>query len=278
MGEVPEAEAPDEGLDEAATERLAELYEGGLAAERAGDLAAAAAAFHEVLRINPDDHGGVAIRLAAIGHGPAPQKAPAAYIATLFDQHAEAFDEILVEKLGYDVPALAAEALRRLAPGPYRSMLDLGCGTGLAGIAMANSAQRITGVDLSEEMLALCDEREVYDQLFIGDVVQFLEEEEESHDLIVATDVLPYLGDLAPFFAAASACLASGGVIALSSESCEAGTWTVGRKHRFAHAPEYLTQLLSENGLFPLCLDPITVRMEEGAPVPGHLILAQCSA
>ncbi|MEM8698809.1 MAG: methyltransferase domain-containing protein, partial [Pseudomonadota bacterium] len=173
------------------TDPLAEAYNRGLAEERAGRFDAAAEAYREALRLDPADHGGVAVRLAAIGKGPPPEKAPAAYVTTLFNQHAEAFDGILVEQLGYGVPALTAAALARKAPGPYRSMLDLGCGTGLAGLALADQCGRVTGVDLSEDMLALADAREVYEALYIGDVVQFLEEEEERHDLIVATDLLP---------------------------------------------------------------------------------------
>ena len=74
-------------------------------------------------------------------------------MATLFDQCAERFDEMLVEQLGYSVPMALRQRLAELAPGPYARMLDLGCGTGLTGASLADMAGEITGVDLAEGML-----------------------------------------------------------------------------------------------------------------------------
>ncbi len=92
-------------------EALAEAYERALALEKAGDFDAAAKAYEDVLRIDPDDHGGAAVRLASMGRGAVPLKAPDAYVSTLFDQHAEMFDTILVDQLGYDVPLQLREML-----------------------------------------------------------------------------------------------------------------------------------------------------------------------
>lgn len=240
----------------------------------------AAAAFREVLRLDPADHGGASVRLAAIGQGPLPEKAPDAYVTTLFDQHASAFDDILVGRLHYRVPLLLADLLREVAPGPYRRMLDLGCGTGLAGLALSEMTTRITGVDLAEEMVALADERGVYDQLFIGEAVQFLREEDDRHDLIVATDVLPYIGDLTPLVAALAGCILPDGVIAFSSETAgeDEATWTVGAGHRFAHSERYIREVLVTQKFEVLAFEPITVRLEQEVPAPGHLIIARMPA
>ncbi len=95
-------------------EALAEAYNRALALEKAGDFDAAAKAYEDVLRIDPDDHGGAAVRLASMGRGAVPLKAPDAYVSTLFDQHAEMFDTILVDQLGYDVPLQLREMLLEL--------------------------------------------------------------------------------------------------------------------------------------------------------------------
>ena len=257
---------------------LAEAYERGLAAEKTGDAAGAAAAYQEVLRLDPEDHGGVAVRLAGLGKGAVPDRAPPAYVATLFDQHAEVFDAMLVDDLGYAVPMMLREQIDRIGLGPFPRMLDLGCGTGLSGESLADRAGHITGVDLSEGMVEIADEKEVYDALFLGDAEGFLAETEgPAWDLIVATDVLPYLGDLAGLVSGCARWLRPGGVLALSSETVAgmAADWTVGPFQRFAHREGYLTGLLTGAGLTVRHLEPITVRLNEGVPVPGHLLLAQ---
>ena len=49
----------------------------------------------------------------------------------------------------------------------------------------------------------------------------------------------------------------------------------VGPHHRFAHAASYVRQRLDETGFDIVEITDITVRMEEGEPIPGHLVLAK---
>ncbi|AXS39565.1 methyltransferase [Breoghania sp. L-A4] len=275
--------AADHDFDE---EALAEAYNRGLAAEKAGRPDEAACAYRQALAIDPADHGGVSIRLAALGLGEAPEKMPDAYVATLFDQHADAFDDILVGQLGYGVPGLMRAMLELHAPGIHRRVLDLGCGTGLSGAALRDIADHITGADLSERMVETAYDRGVYEDLYTGEAVSFLEEFEEedgsrpSWDLIVATDVFPYLGRIEPIINGAAARLTPGGLFGFSTETLGevdfgGRSYTVGAKQRFAHAADYVRTVLEANGFFILAMDDITVRLEEGTPVPGHLVLAR---
>ena len=192
--------------DSLETDPLAEAYNRGLALEKSGDFAGAEIAYREALALDPADHGGVSIRLAAMGRADAPAHAPDAYVATLFDQNAAQFDDMLVEQLGYAVPMLVRERLEALAPGPYPRLLDLGCGTGLTGVSLNDWCPHITGVDLSAGMLDEAYERGVYDDLYVAEAVEFLEETDDPPwDMITATDVLPYIGRLGRFFAGGAA-------------------------------------------------------------------------
>ncbi|MEM9223045.1 MAG: methyltransferase [Pseudomonadota bacterium] len=258
------------GADEDA---LGELYARARAHEDRGEIDAARALFQQCLELDPADHCGVTMRLA--GHGLAsPAVAPPAYIATLFSQQADMFDEILVARLGYDVPALARRLVGTHTEGPLR-MLDLGCGTGLAGLAFSDLCPDIIGVDLAEGILAHADAREVYGDLYIAEAVNFMAEwDEDPFDLIVAADVLPYLGDLAPFVAGAFGCLKPGGLLVASTEKGHR-PWAVTSTQRFAHAADYVETTLASAGLRTLATEPITVRLEEGAPVAGDLFLAR---
>ncbi|MEO1601549.1 MAG: methyltransferase [Pseudomonadota bacterium] len=277
MTDTPENEEID-------LEALAEAYNRGLAAEKAGDRDGAVTAFEEVLAIDPYDRGGVSLRLAALGAAASPETAPPAYVATLFDQTAQRFDEILVEQLGYAVPMLLRERLDALSLGPFERLLDLGCGTGLVGESLAERAGHITGVDLSEEMLAETDARGAYHDLYLADATGFLEasttEDDPPFDLIAAMDVLPYIGALEPFAAGLSTRVAPGGLVALSAEILpedEIGPqgYRVGPHHRFAQSEPYLRDCLAAVGLRITDWQTITVRTESGKPVPGCLLLAR---
>lgn len=277
------ADRPGSSIEDDA---LAEAYNRGLALEKAGDLEAAAAAYREALALEPSDPGGVSVRLAAIGAGEAPEKMPDAYVATLFDQHADVFDEILVDELGYCVPLLLQELAARLKLGPFDRLLDLGCGTGLTGMAFFDKADHLTGVDLSERIVELAYDRGVYDDLYVGEAVEFLEDFEEddgsrpSWDFIAATDVFPYLGDVKPFLKGAADRLLAGGHLAFSTETLPENVlngrdYMVGPKSRFAQGEDYIRTALDRYGFDILVMDPITVRMEEGDPVPGHLVMTR---
>lgn len=268
-------------MTEAEEEALAEAYEGALALEKAGD-AGAAAAWMVVLALDPADHGGAALRLAALGAGPVPDRSAPAYVATLFDQHAEVFDGILVDQLEYGVPMLVRERLQALGLGPFRRMLDLGCGTGLAAEALEDMTEARAGVDLAEGMIEIADEKELYDELFVGDAEVYLEQATQEWDLIVATDVLPYLGDAKPLFRAVRARAATGALFVFSTETLpdaafDGADWTVTPHQRFAHPSEALARLLQETGFETLESTTIMVRRESGAPIAGHLFIARAA-
>ena len=71
----------------------------------------------------------------------------------LYDTWAVSYDSE-IEENGYATPRRCAEALAGLANDPAAPVLDLGCGTGLSGVALrAAGFTRIDGMDLSQGML-----------------------------------------------------------------------------------------------------------------------------
>lgn len=262
-------------------EALAEAYNRALSLEKAGDIDAAVKAYEEVLAIDPEDHGGAAVRIASMGRGETPPKAPDAYVETLFDQQAEAFEDILVDQLGYAVPMVVRQRLQTLELGPFKRMLDLGCGTGLTGEALRDMATDITGMDLSENMVEIAHEKDIYETLYVAEVEDFLEDnDDDAFDLITATDVLPYLGALEPIFFGAAENMVEGGFFVFSSETLPSETmagrpYMVGPHQRFAHSETYIRERLAATGFDIVEVTDINVRMQDGHPTPGHLVIAK---
>lgn len=260
---------------------LADAYNRALKLEKAGDLDAAATAYADVLALDPDDHGGAAVRLASIKRGAVPERAPEAYIATLFDQHADVFDKVLVEDLGYHVPMLLRQRLIELGTTGFERMLDLGCGTGLAGAALEDMADDATGIDLAENMVEIAHEKGLYDTLYVADILDYLEDnDDDPFDLILATDVLPYLGSLDVLFVAAATNARPEALFCFSSETLpeaefEGRCFTVGGYQRFAHQQTYVREALEAAGFDCLEASDIVVRHEQGAPIAGHLYIAK---
>ena len=78
-----------------------------------------------------------------------------------------------VGEAGYAQPGRAADALVRLNPDRSISVLDVGCGTGLSGLALrAAGYEVIEGCDFSAEMLKRAEETDVYGRLFHADLNQ----------------------------------------------------------------------------------------------------------
>ena len=107
----------------------------------AGRVAKATQEYRAYLALDPADSMGAGIRLALLSATPAPDGLPDAYVRRLFDDYAPRFENALMERLAYRAPAALRAAVDNVASGrAFRTMLDLGCGTGLAGVAFRSIA------------------------------------------------------------------------------------------------------------------------------------------
>ena len=198
------------------------------------------------------------------------QRADAGYVRHLFDQFAADYDQRMRGRLGYAAPGILRDlAGLLLDPGVKHDVLDLGCGTGLAGLAFKPIARRLVGVDLSPRMIAKASALKIYDDIFEADVEKVPSAAGGPFDIVIAADVLVYLGDLGPLFAEAGRLLKPEGLWLFTCERGEALDFEQGPKRRYRHSETYLRRLAGTHGFDVASLIECVTRYEAGEAVPS---------
>lgn len=240
-----------------------------------GEIAASAAIAEFERRITPTAETALLHSyLAAKTSLAAPQQMAAPTVLSLFDRYADLFDEHLVGRLEYRAPQLIVEAIRSVDSRTDLNVLDLGCGTGLCGPLLRPISRRLVGVDLSPAMIDKARERNIYDRLEVGDLLDWLGRDPGQWDLLVTTDVLIYVGDLAPIFEAAVAALRPDGLFAFSVEAGTGDRFQFNKNiQRFTHSAAYLHHLAKIFGFVEARFEEITLRKEASRDVPGMLMV-----
>jgi predicted TPR repeat methyltransferase len=244
-------------------------------------LAEPAKAFNSLrhaLELDPDDAAGARALLDELAAADAPKDLPATFVRALFDTYADRFDRELVGRLHYDAPAALRALLDEQGVGGGRDVLDAGCGTGLAGLAVHDMASHLAGFDLSPRMVEKARARDIYNELWVGELVESLTQRQAGADLLLAADVLVYLGDLLPVMAAAATALRPGGLFAFTCERADQPDgFLLHEGRRFAHAEAHICETLVQAGFSILVLRHHSSRTDRGQPVPGLICLAKRS-
>ena len=178
-----------------------------------------------------------------------------------------------MEELQYAVPRLLLEAVMGVANRRFDEAVDLGCGTGLVGTLFRLHVRRLAGVDLAEAMIAVAKQRGVYDELATEDVVDYLHRRETAVDLLLAADVLIYLGDLDALFRAAAARLRGGGLFAFSIEATTEGDYRLQPSRRYAHSTAYIRRLAAESQWKELVAQECRLRDQADARAGGFVFV-----
>ena len=235
-----------------------------------GQVGEAVAAYDKAIAFDPDDILGAKPRLARLGAGEAAMSP--AYVAALFEAYAPRFEAHLTQALEYRGPAILTAALDAAAPGRrFAEAMDLGCGTGLMAEAVAARVDAVDGVDLAPSMVALARKRGIYRDLAAGEMAAVLEGKGAArYDLILAADVLVYVGDCAPLFAAVVRGLRPGGLFAFTTQTCEGDGFQIGADLRFHQSPSYIGRMAAATGFEIAVMVDCVVRMDRGQPCEGH--------
>lgn len=200
-------------------------------------------------------------------------RSDAGYVRHLFDQFSADYDARMIGQLAYAGPQVLLDLASMVMPGRERlSILDLGCGTGLAGVVFKPLAARLDGVDLSPAMIEKARARALYDHLLVADLETALAQPGQSYDLILAADTLVYLGDLAAVFRGARARLTPDGYFLFTTEGKAGAGFELGPKRRWRHSDAYLRAAAHAAGLSVAGLVAATPRHEANQPVEGFAV------
>jgi len=244
----------------------------------AGQPEQAAAAYRQAIQLQPD-RPDWRFELAACSGDGSMTGVPDSYVQRLFDAYAPTYDQHLLKDLEYRVPQELLESV--LAATPRRSFdaaLDLGCGTGLCGRLLRPYTRELVGVDLSAEMIKAAGQRGVYDRLLHCDLVPALAAQPDHYDLIVAGDVLVYVGDLSRLMPAVAAALRPGGLFAFSIEHYDGTGFFLHGRERFAHSMSYIRDTASAAGLREISAQQVDLRRQTETQTPGWIVVLQKDA
>jgi predicted TPR repeat methyltransferase len=250
-----------------------------------GKLDEALGCYQHQVRLMPGN--GAAQHMIASLTGNNTERAPIQYVENVFDSYAYKFDAHLLQVLKYEAPEqLVALVTQHSIPSAEKwNVLDLGCGTGMVGLAIAPYARQLVGVDLSAKMLEKARARNVYQRLEHLDLLKMMQgEKASSYDVIIAADVFIYLGKLDEVISEIKRLLCPGGVFAFSIEalgvlSDEEASQGVQQEYklestgRYTHSNNYITRLAFDNGFLPKEMAAAQIRMEDNKPVNGYLVL-----
>ncbi|HAU29229.1 MAG TPA: 3-demethylubiquinone-9 3-O-methyltransferase [Rhodospirillaceae bacterium] len=120
---------------------------------------------------------------------------------------------------------------RHLAPKGRmagKSVLDVGCGGGMASEALARLGAHVTGTDPDLRLIRAARAHAAKSRLPIRYRHGLVENIAESFDLVLLLDVVEHVEDPARIIAQATRCLNPGGILALTSVSRNAFSWGFG--------------------------------------------------
>jgi predicted TPR repeat methyltransferase len=231
---------------------------------------------HQAHAANPDDTSCQFMLNALTGRTDTALACPD-YARNLFDNYALYYDKHMQSTLHYSIPQHIARALHQHLKhsAPIARALDLGCGTGLSGVVLRELSTHLTGVDLSSKMLNQAKQKGIYDALTESEALAFLNQNTEPYDLIVAADVLPYLGDLKNLFQAVHAQLSPSGLWIFSVEISEQAPWQLQSSARFSHHPDYLRALSEQQHFNILHQERLIARKQDGHDLSVLLYVMQ---
>lgn len=235
-------------------------------------LEQAATSYEKALAIAPD-HELYRYYLSALRGQGGPAQAPRAYVQNLFEQYADDFEPHLLGPLQYQGHSRLIAQLPTQAPQKFARVLDLGCGTGLCGPLIRSRADLLWGIDLAQGMIDKARKQGVYDHLQQAEAVEFLSNCQEPWQLVLAADVLIYIGALEPLFEQLARLMPARSWLAFTAELDDSSAGSSQPRLlsslRYAHPLRYLQDCARAYGFEWHSHHLAPLRLDQGEPMPA---------
>lgn len=182
-----------------------------------------------------------------------------ARITEILRQHAQdtysdfagSYNHTLLNTFHYQSHLAMAGALKILQPVPHSMWLDLGCGTGLVGLALADTglSLALTGMDFSAEMLAKAPE-EIYGKRVLADATQPFPFRDRLFEGVVCAGLMEHLVQSAHVVQETARVLKPGGLFLLSAPPVtDDSDWNLDPAKKFIlHHPQAIQNALQQSG------------------------------
>jgi len=249
------------------------FYQKGLTNIALNQHASAIENLENAVKYNYSREGYAEYLLSALKPNNGLKPMPKNFVADLFDNYADSFDQHLINTLKYEAPNKLL-GLLNLSINNKFEILDIGCGTGLMGKLLKPYASRIVGVDLSKEMLARAELTGAYDKLVAEEISEFLNNCNDEFDLVISSDVFIYIGELSNIFISLSRLIKAGGLFCFSLEKSDSSEFVLSpRTLRYSHAKEYIQKLASLHNFKIEHFLESPIRQENDVEVEGYYFL-----
>lgn len=238
---------------------------------RTGQTERAVYYYRQVLQYQPDHQAARHMLAALTGSGTV--SSPDSYVKDVFDNYSSHYEQSLVVELEYCVPTTIRGVVDTGSAWKksYDQGLDLGCGTGLGGQAFKDSIAVLDGIDLSEKMIAFAAAKDLYRNLHVGNIVNFLKSSRESYDFYLAADVFAYVGELAETLVLLRERARQDVLCCFSTETIDGSGYKLQHTGRFAHTPAYIQEVSLATGWQVAVNRKTLLRKEKGRWVEGEL-------
>ena len=188
------------------------------------------------------------------------------YAKALFDAFASSYDKTM-DNIKYNV----INKIKDLKIHLQGNILDLGCGTGIAGKTFYNNLTVFTGIDISRKMLDIAHSTGAYKYLYQQDITEYLQENNLKYDFILALDVVDYIEN---FEKIAKLAKRTPFLFTIENADSSVKTLTLMPNGRYKHNPTYIENILKAAGYHDIKKYELTLRQENTQDVAGTLFYA----